>query len=212
MLEIIEKLLNSTIQHGPDSELVYLSELNRDDMPIMAEMLDSFAGEKGYTRILAEVPAKLKFEFAKFGYQHEASIPEYFADGETMLFMSKFFDPQRAIEKQWPEIRRILAMAAKKKINDRKKPQVAFQTDPKNSSLKLLEPTAGQIEIATLDEAEAAAGRVGIKTAYAIVRAISEDINAALSQAGYGYVGTLVNLIGAQGQFESANVWHKELC
>ena len=51
----------------------------------------------------------------------------------------------------------------------------------------------------------------GLKMAYTIARATSYPINRVFSRAGYSYGGTLTNNTNICGNYESMNVWYKDL-
>ncbi|MDD2366202.1 MAG: putative beta-lysine N-acetyltransferase [Desulfuromonadaceae bacterium] len=62
-----------------------------------------------------------------------------------------------------------------------------------------------------LHQAEAAAAKMGVKTAYTIARAYSPGMNITFARNGYSYSGTLTQNTQISGTLESMNVWHKEL-
>jgi lysine 2,3-aminomutase len=83
------KLGKSRIQHGKDSDRVYLIKLDKSDFPDILEKLDSLAKENSYTKIFAKVPDYAKNEFLNSGYLLEASVPGKFH------FMGKYLSDER---------------------------------------------------------------------------------------------------------------------
>jgi putative beta-lysine N-acetyltransferase len=62
-----------------------------------------------------------------------------------------------------------------------------------------------------LAQAEAAAEKLGIKTAYTIARAYSAGMNITFARNGYTFSGTLTHNTQISGKLESMNVWYKAL-
>jgi putative beta-lysine N-acetyltransferase len=62
-----------------------------------------------------------------------------------------------------------------------------------------------------LVQAEAAAEKLGIKTAYTIARAYSAGMNITFARNGYTFSGTLTHNTQISGKLESMNVWYKAL-
>jgi putative beta-lysine N-acetyltransferase len=62
-----------------------------------------------------------------------------------------------------------------------------------------------------LAHAEAAAEKVGVKTAYTIARAYSAGMNITFARNGYTFSGTLTHNTQISGKLESMNVWYKAL-
>lgn len=114
MIDLIEKWGHSLVQHGPLSNRIYLMKLASQDMPAILDTLDKKAGEKGYTKIFAKIPAAHKALFLKRGYREEALIPFFFNGKETVLFMGKYPEKGREKEKNPDDIGQILKESEKK--------------------------------------------------------------------------------------------------
>ena len=114
MYDNIETFQKTTIQHGPHNSRIYLMKLYEADAPNIIQAMDELAKEKGYGKILAKVPGVLSSVFEQRGYGEEAVIPGFFGGGEDMVFMAKYFSPERRLEKHQDQINKILAIAQKK--------------------------------------------------------------------------------------------------
>jgi len=95
MADKIEKLMRSAIQHGPHNSRIYLLKLDSRDLPEIIPALDDLATAKNYGKIIAKIPQKYASFFIDTGYIQEAIIPEFFNDGQGVLFLAKFIEPDR---------------------------------------------------------------------------------------------------------------------
>ncbi|MEA1895015.1 MAG: putative beta-lysine N-acetyltransferase [Euryarchaeota archaeon] len=91
----IERLGNSYIQHGTFNDRIYLMKLSCKDYPDIVNRLDNLAGYHGYSKIFAKVPESAGSFFRKNDYKIEASIPSFYNDEETGLFLGKFLKKNR---------------------------------------------------------------------------------------------------------------------
>lgn len=114
MYDNIEKFQKTTIQHGPHNSRIYLMKLYEADAPDIIQAMDELAQEKGYGKILAKVPGSLSSVFEPCGYREEAAIPGFSRGSEDIVFMGKYFSPERRLEKRQDQINKILAIAQKK--------------------------------------------------------------------------------------------------
>ncbi|RQD65548.1 MAG: putative beta-lysine N-acetyltransferase [Desulfonatronovibrio sp. MSAO_Bac4] len=87
---------NSTVQHGPMSDRVYLMSMAENDSPDIVSRLDKLSCEKGYTKIFAKVPDSCSPLFKEAGYITEAYVPGLFNGEEDARFMGKYLDKERA--------------------------------------------------------------------------------------------------------------------
>ncbi len=109
-----DQILNwghSTIQHGPDSDRVYLMELADADMPDLLPQINKLATKNTYGKIFAKVPARWTTAFIDDGFCTEALIPNFFKGTEDGHFMAKYFDAERAHDSRREESDKILALA-----------------------------------------------------------------------------------------------------
>jgi putative beta-lysine N-acetyltransferase len=114
MYDNIEKFQKTTIQHGPHNSRIYLMKLYEADAPDIIQAMDELAQEKRYGKILAKVPGSLSSVFEQCGYREEAAIPGFSRGAEDIVFMGKYFSPERRLEKHQDQINKILAIAQKK--------------------------------------------------------------------------------------------------
>jgi len=114
MSDPLEKLGNSTIQHGPDNNRIYLMKLDPADLPGITAQLDALAAEKGYTKIFAKVPGHCMPAFTACGYRCEGRIPGFYNGESDAVFLGKFINPAREINPQRDEIEQIITLAQSK--------------------------------------------------------------------------------------------------
>ena len=114
MSDIIEKFGDSQLQHGPDSDRIYLMKLAPQDLPNIMDWMDQLAAEKGYTKIFAKVPGPCASTFVRAGYRREGMIPHFYKGETTATFLGKFIDPAREINPQRDEIEKNIILAQSK--------------------------------------------------------------------------------------------------
>ncbi|MGE4586636.1 MAG: putative beta-lysine N-acetyltransferase [Mangrovibacterium sp.] len=95
MNDSIERLGHSVIHHGEASNRIYLMKFSWEDQDNIIEKLDRLAGRKGYSKIIAKVPARAQPLFLTGDYQMEASIPGFYNGEEDVFFMAKYFSSSR---------------------------------------------------------------------------------------------------------------------
>ncbi len=104
----IEKISNTTIQHGKNNNRIYIMKLDEKDYPIVLKKIKSLAKKNQYTKIFAKIPKWAVDGFKNEGYIKEGYIPKLYNGKTDAFFYSKFLDKHRA--KINPDVR--------KKIND----------------------------------------------------------------------------------------------
>jgi putative beta-lysine N-acetyltransferase len=97
MYDVIEQMGESLIQHGEYNNRIYLMKLSTNDYPDLLKTLDQLALEKSYTKIFAKIPSWLSEGIESEGYSPEAKIPYFYNGTESMSFVSKFLDNNRAV-------------------------------------------------------------------------------------------------------------------
>ena len=95
MYDKIEKLLNSTIQHGKENDRIYLMKLDDKDYPQIINELERISKENGYSKIFVKVKESKIDEFIKFNYKIEAKIPKFYYGEEDGIFLGKYLDKSR---------------------------------------------------------------------------------------------------------------------
>lgn len=116
MPDIQETLGNSLIQHGPDSDRIYLMKLASVDAGTIVDQLDGLARERQYSKIFCKVPGDQVTRFQAAGYQQEALIPGFYQGQQDVAFMSRFVRPERGqlTTEQQARIDEVLSIAGQK--------------------------------------------------------------------------------------------------
>ncbi|MEA2003818.1 MAG: putative beta-lysine N-acetyltransferase [archaeon] len=114
MSDKVEKLGNSHIQHGSFNDRIYLMKLSCKDYPDIVNRLENLAGYHGYSKIFAKVPESVGSLFRKNDYKIEASIPSFYNDEETGLFLGKFLQKNRQNSSDRETMRSVLKTAEEK--------------------------------------------------------------------------------------------------
>lgn len=97
ILDNIVQMKHSVLQHGQQSQRVYLIHLAKDDMPEILDEINYLATNHGYSKIFAKVPASVSEAFFADGFKAEAIVPRFFNNQEDCVFMGKFLDKERGI-------------------------------------------------------------------------------------------------------------------
>lgn len=111
MLDIIEKMGNSIIHHGKSSNRIYIISLDKLDLPGILQKFEELAKRKGYTKIIAKIPACEKEIFESNGYEIEALVPNFFNGKEDGYFICKFLSDVRKIDSYKEKCNNILEIA-----------------------------------------------------------------------------------------------------
>ncbi|MCB9059131.1 MAG: putative beta-lysine N-acetyltransferase [Calditrichae bacterium] len=96
MYDKIEKLGNSTIQHGKQNKRIYLMKLDKKDFPAIVKELELIAAHNFYTKIFAKIPDWALEGFLQEGYLIEAHIPKFYNGDNGVFFVSQFVDHSRS--------------------------------------------------------------------------------------------------------------------
>ncbi len=100
MKDRIEKLGNSLIHHGKNSNRIYLMKLNEQDLPHIAFSMEELAIRNGYTKIIAKIPEKWDYIFEETGYKKEAFIPRMYQGKENGNFWCHYLEERRKVDVQ----------------------------------------------------------------------------------------------------------------
>jgi putative beta-lysine N-acetyltransferase len=95
MFDIVAKIRNSSIQHGPQNDRIYLMHLSKEDLPELVDLLHNLAIQNNYSKIFAKIPEPLSEGFLKQGYGVEARIPGLFHGRETGLLLGYYLNEER---------------------------------------------------------------------------------------------------------------------
>lgn len=114
MPDQIEMIDSSLIQHGPENRRVYLMKAHPDDLPELAEKIESLAKRKGYTKIFAKVPVTLRDYFKRRAYRREAYVPGFYHGRTPAVFLAKYFSKKRQEDPRQDRIEEIIDLAHRK--------------------------------------------------------------------------------------------------
>ncbi len=98
MTDKIENIGGSVIQHGPNSNRVYLMKLDPADLPALHEVIMQRVNTHGYGKVFAKIPASVLDAFLDRGYREEARIPGYFRGHTDAVFLGYYPDVTRATD------------------------------------------------------------------------------------------------------------------
>jgi beta-lysine N6-acetyltransferase len=112
--DIISRLGDSVIQHGPLSSRVYLMSLAPGDCPDIISGMKQLARTKGYTKIFAKVPRGQMPLFQEAGYVTEAYVPGFFRGREGAGFMGFYLDENRRRPTERSLLSKVLATSRSK--------------------------------------------------------------------------------------------------
>ena len=111
MIDTIEKIGNSLIQHGQYNDRIYLMKLDREDMPELPARLVAMARDRGYSKIFAKIHAESRAPFEEQGYLQEALVPGFYDGRRDAAFMGRFLTAARETDDRAAETRRNLELA-----------------------------------------------------------------------------------------------------
>lgn len=95
MIDTIETIMGSVVQHGHQNNRIYVMHLNTQNTQRLIAELDGLAEEKGYGKIFAKIPAASWGAFKMAGYITEACVPGFYKGTHDGLFIAKFFSEHR---------------------------------------------------------------------------------------------------------------------
>lgn len=127
--DIVENYKDSVFQHGPMNDRVYLMKVCADDCTAVLDHVEELAARRGYSKIFAKIPQRLRDDLLGRGYVLEASVPGFFAGRETGDFVCKYLDPERAIDTRAQEERKVLDIAMGKKNSPARPLPAGFRID-----------------------------------------------------------------------------------
>lgn len=116
MPDTLTTIGESLVQHGKDSDRVYLMKLCSSDADTIVETLEQLAQANHYTKIFCKVPASAVTPFELSGYHKEAEISGFYQGREAVAFMSRFLDIERSQlgPEQQQTIQKVLAIVRDK--------------------------------------------------------------------------------------------------
>jgi len=117
MTDIIEAYGNSLIQHGRNSNRIYLMKCDVSKADQLITYMNQLARDKNYSKIVVKIPESLELIFTADGYQEEAKIPRFYQGQEACKLLGKYLCPKRKSQTNDSELKQILDYAVEKKDN-----------------------------------------------------------------------------------------------
>lgn len=111
MMDKMVTLGNTQIQHGKNSNRVYIMKLDKRDLPGVLDVVESLARREEYTKLFAKIPASAARWFVERGYEEEARVPYLFRGVEEGVFASRFLDTDRARAENAEVIAEVLSVS-----------------------------------------------------------------------------------------------------
>lgn len=111
MTDRIEKIGGSVIQHGPNSQRVYLMKLDPADLPGLHDAIMQRVATHGYGKVFAKIPASALDAFMRHGYREEARIPGYFGGQTDAVFLGYYPEASRATDRNAATVAAVLQTA-----------------------------------------------------------------------------------------------------
>lgn len=107
----MEKLGRSLIHHGKSNDRIYLMKCDRQDLPDLPRRLVQMASARGYSRIIAKVPAPAAEAFQEAQYRVEARVPGFFQGETDGLFFGRCLADWRRCDDRSDHNDRVLSTA-----------------------------------------------------------------------------------------------------
>jgi putative beta-lysine N-acetyltransferase len=114
MTDRTEKIYGATIQHGPSNNRIYLMKQGPADPSQLIPALHELVAQHGYTKIFAKVPATQAPAFLQAGYETEATIPGFYQGKDGAVFLCRYPNPARKVERDPAALNTNLQLALKK--------------------------------------------------------------------------------------------------
>jgi len=118
LVDSIENIKGSVIQHGPCNNRIYLMQLNTDDPHGLIATLDDMASTNGYGKIFAKIPAPAWNAFKTADYIKEAVIPGFFTGKTDGFFVAKYFSAGRQKAQKVEKLLRLVKQAGEGSANN----------------------------------------------------------------------------------------------
>jgi lysine 2,3-aminomutase len=135
-IDYIEKIGNSLVHHGKFNNRIYLMKLHKSDNPGLLERLNKMAAQKGYSKIIAKIPASAQPAFLMDGFAQEAFIPDFYDGGEDAFFMAKYLDSKRSVADDMPLLKFVDLLEEVPNTNEK--------TCPGRFSMEITKPSDAQ--------------------------------------------------------------------
>lgn len=111
MYDTFEKIGSSLIYHGKHNDRVYIMKVSEADFDKVLKRSEKLAEERKYGKIFAKISKKLMEEMPNVSYLVEAEIPDFYEEGNSCVFLCRYYNNDRKLEKYGDEIEKILGKA-----------------------------------------------------------------------------------------------------
>jgi len=118
LVDIIEDLKGSVIQHGPHNNRIYLMRLNTNNTYGLIAALDDMALKNGYGKIFAKIPAPSWNAFKSADYIKEAVVPGFFTGKTDGFFIAKYFCARRQKAQKVEKLLRLVKQTGEGSANN----------------------------------------------------------------------------------------------
>lgn len=95
MIDKIEIIGTSMIQHGKLNDRVYIMKLNKNDFYDVINRTDELCKKFSYSKVFAKVPDSISNELVNQGYIKEGAINHFYSGDENCSFLGKFLKSER---------------------------------------------------------------------------------------------------------------------
>jgi len=118
LVDTIENVKGSAIQHGPHNDRIYLMRLNTNDTHGLFAALDDMALKNGYGKIFAKIPEPEWNAFKSADYIKEAVVPGFFAGKTDGFFIAKYFCIRRKKAQNLEKLKRLVKQTGEGSANN----------------------------------------------------------------------------------------------
>ncbi len=108
MVDQIESIYSSTVQHGPHNDRIYVLHLAPDQIGALLPELEQMVKTKKYGKIFAKIPSTNWQQFRAAGYIKEADIPHFYSGKTGCCFVAKFFFDRHRTDEDFTNLQRIM--------------------------------------------------------------------------------------------------------
>lgn len=128
MVDLIENIYGSTVQHGPHNNRIYVLHLSPDQVGALLPELEQMAETKKYGKIFAKIPSTSWQQFRAAGYIKEADIPHFYSGKTNCCFVAKFFFDRHRTDEDFTNLQRIIGdEKTQRKKNAESSPQFPIE-------------------------------------------------------------------------------------
>lgn len=116
VIDNIEVIENSLIQHGKDNDRVYIMKMDKKRVKELLKEVNEICALNKYSKIFAKIPKGLKQTCIEDGFKIEAEVPNFFLGKEDCLFIGKYFSEERMGNKFKRQTEDVIDVAKSKEV------------------------------------------------------------------------------------------------